>query len=87
MLDEILAGQAVHGTSEELLGAEWLITEEDPGEKVFRKELGPGETAAIQLLGLEQGAFERRRGRLPIPAAALRTVRTYVLDSYVPLDS
>jgi len=49
VLDEILAGRTVHSTSVELLDAEWLLTEEDPREKAFRKELGAGETAAITL--------------------------------------
>jgi len=49
VLDEILDGGSVHGASELLLNAAWLITEDDPREKAFRKELGSGETAAITL--------------------------------------
>ena len=49
VLDELRAGQHVHGGSSKLFNATWLNTVTDPPGMMLRKELGAGETAAITL--------------------------------------
>ena len=49
VVDELRAGRATYGGTEELYNAPWLKTVDDPPEKVLRKELGDGETAVIAL--------------------------------------
>jgi predicted nucleic acid-binding protein len=49
VVDELLAGEARYSVSSALRNAEWILTEPDPAETTLRRELGPGETAAIAL--------------------------------------
>lgn len=49
VLDELKAGRDRYELSSTLCDAEWIITEPDPSEGMLRRELGPGEMAAIAL--------------------------------------
>ena len=49
VLDEILEGSPKHGVPNALVKSEWIFTEPDPEETVFRRELGAGETAVLAL--------------------------------------
>ena len=49
VLDELKAGRDRYELSLTLSAAEWIITEPDPVEEMPRRELGPGEMAAIAL--------------------------------------
>lgn len=49
VLDEVSAGRDPYGFDDALFDSEWILTEPDPPEMVFHKELGAGETAAITL--------------------------------------
>ena len=49
VVDELQAGQMVHGGSSALYNATWIKTADDPPEMILRKELGAGETAVIAL--------------------------------------
>lgn len=49
VVDELMAGRHLYGGSSLLFDAPWMETREDPGEVIFRRELGAGETAAIVL--------------------------------------
>jgi len=49
VLDEILAGRPLIRDASTLLHADWIVTEPNPPEMAFRKELGAGETAVLTL--------------------------------------
>jgi predicted nucleic acid-binding protein len=49
VMNEILAGQDRYELSDRLSACEWIVTEPDPLEMAFRKELGAGETAVLAL--------------------------------------
>jgi len=49
VLIELLAGKDRYQLSNALRDADWIVTEPDPSEMFFRKELGAGETAVIAL--------------------------------------
>jgi predicted nucleic acid-binding protein len=49
VLDELGAGRSRYNFDRALFDTDWILTEPDPPEMVFRKELGAGETAAITL--------------------------------------
>ena len=49
VLDELLAGQQRYSLSPGLIQSDWILTEPDPPEMAFHRELGAGETAAITL--------------------------------------
>lgn len=49
VLDELKAGADRYELSTALRDAEWIVTEPDPVEGILRRELGPGEMAAIAL--------------------------------------
>jgi predicted nucleic acid-binding protein len=49
VLTELLAGKDRYQLSTELRDADWIVTEPDPVEMLYRKELGAGETAVLAL--------------------------------------
>jgi predicted nucleic acid-binding protein len=49
VLDELGAGRGQYSFDRALFDTDWILTEPDPPEMVFHKELGAGETAAITL--------------------------------------
>jgi len=49
VLTELLAGKDRYQLSNELRDADWIVTEPDPVEMLYRKELGAGETAVLAL--------------------------------------
>jgi len=49
VLDELCAGRGRYSFDTALFDSDWILTEPDPPEMVFHRELGAGETAAITL--------------------------------------
>lgn len=79
VLDEILEGERQYGVPSELRRSEWILTEPDPEETVFMRELGAGETAVLALArktGADLVVLDDLRARLAAASLGLKVTGT-----------